>query len=315
MRRNATLLVVLALLVGSAAAFAVAERLKLERSPVAGPSIDKVFSPVCDCPQERARIAFRLRRADRLTLSLLDSTGNEIRTLVDHERAQKGRYEVTWDGRGDDGRLVSEGSYRPRIVLGDADRTIVLPNPIRVDVTRPVVVLRSVRPRVISPDGDGRRDVARARYRASERARVTLLVNGFQRVVSRSRRPAGQLEWHAGGSGVRRLPAGDYRLAVQAQDLAGNVSAPSRVAPVRIRYVELGADRLNVAPGARVRVRVHTDVRRVRWRLLRGAKVVAGGTAARTVAFRAPSPPGRYVLVVEAGSHEARSAIIVRRRS
>ena len=53
MRRNVTLLVVLGLLAGSALAFGVAERLKLEKSPVAGTEVDKVFSPVCRCPQRR----------------------------------------------------------------------------------------------------------------------------------------------------------------------------------------------------------------------------------------------------------------------
>ena len=133
MRRHAPLLVALALLVGSAVAFGVAERLKVEKSPVAGTMVDKVFSPVCRCPQRRAMISFRLRRADRLKLSLLDDEGREIRILVSGERAARGPHEFLWNGRDDDGRLVPEGRYRPKVELGRADRTIVLPNPIRVD--------------------------------------------------------------------------------------------------------------------------------------------------------------------------------------
>ena len=34
----------------------------------------------------------------------------------------------------------------------------MLPNPIRVDTTKPVITLVAVKPTVFSPDGDGRRD-------------------------------------------------------------------------------------------------------------------------------------------------------------
>ena len=315
MRRNATLLVVLALLAGSAAAFAVAEHLKLEKSPVAGPDIDKVFSPICDCPQQRAAIAFRLRKTDRLTLSLLDSEGKEIRTLVDHVPTTRGRHAFFWNGRNDDGRLVPEGSYRPKVELGNADRTIVLPNPIRVDVTRPSVDVLSVKPRTISPDGDGYGDVARIRYRANERARATLLVEGWPRVVSRSRRPLGQLEWLAGGSGVRRLPPGAYRLAVRVEDLAGNLSKPAPAGRVQIRYVGLDARRLTAAPRERLRVRVSADAPRVRWVLRRGSSIVDSGVARRAIALRAPPTPGRYVLVAEVGQHRARATLVIRKRA
>ncbi len=47
-RLLSTLLVV-ALLGGTAAAFAVTQGLKIEPSPILAPRIDKVFSPVCDC--------------------------------------------------------------------------------------------------------------------------------------------------------------------------------------------------------------------------------------------------------------------------
>ena len=113
MRRHAPLLVAIALLVGSAVAFGVAERLKLEKSPVTGTAVDKVFSAVCGCPQRRASIAFRLRRADRLKLSLLDDEGREVRTIVHGQRVARGPHQFFWNGRADDGRLVPEGRYRP----------------------------------------------------------------------------------------------------------------------------------------------------------------------------------------------------------
>ncbi len=313
MRRNATLLVVLGLLAGSALAFGVAERLKLEKSPVTGTEVDKVFSPVCRCPQGRARIAFRLRRVDRLTLSLLDSEGHEIRMLVDGQRYNRGLHHFFWNGRDDEGRLAPEGAYRPKVVLGNADRTIVLPNPIRVDVTPPSVSVVSVRPRVISPDGDGHGDVVRVRYRADERARGILLVNGWRRVVSRRQRPSGQLEWRAGGSGVRTLPPGRYRLAVQAQDLAGNLSKIASAGPARLRYVLLSPRTAVARPDAGVVYAVSADVPRVNWLLRKGSSVVDRGVAGDRIRFHAPKAAGRYVLTARVAVHRARATLVVRK--
>ena len=313
MRRHAPLLVALALLVGSAVAFGVAERLKVEKSPVTGTVVDKVFSPVCRCPQRRASIAFRLRRADRLKVSLLDDEGREIRTLVDGERAARGPHEFFWNGRDDEGRLVPEGRYRPKVELGRADRTIVLPNPISLDVTAPDVRVVSVRPRALSPDGDGRGDIVRVRYRASERAHGLLIVNGRLRVVSRSQRPGGVLQWVGGAPGGGKLRPGTYRLAVQARDLAGNLSQRVPAAVVPLRYVRLEETRVTTAPGESVVLGVEADAPRVSWILRRGSSVVGRGLARRAVRFDAPARPGRYVLVATAGSHSDRAVVVVRR--
>jgi hypothetical protein len=312
-RRHAPLLVALALLVGSAVAFGVAERLKVEKSPVTGTAVDKVFSPVCRCPQRRASIAFRLRRADRLQLSLLDDEGREVRTLVDGERATRGPHEFFWNGRDDEGRIVPEGRYRPKVELGRADRTIVLPNPIRVDTTKPTLRVLSVRPGAISPDGDGWGDIVRVRYRADEQVRGLLFVNGRLSVVSRSQRPGGVLQWLGGAPGGGKLPPARYRLAVQARDLAGNLSRRSPAVVVPLRYLRLDEHAVVAAPGERVRLGVETDARTVRWILRRGSSIVDRGVGRRAIRFRAPDRPGRYVLVAEAAGHPARALVAVRR--
>jgi hypothetical protein len=313
-RRHAPLFVALALLVGSAVAFGVAERLKVERSPVTGTSVDKVFSPVCRCPQRRAAISFRLRRADRLKLSLLDDEGREIRTLVDGERAARGPHEFFWNGRDDDGRLVSEGRYRPKVELGRADRTIVLPNPINVDVTAPSVRVGPVRPAALSPDGDGRGDIVRVRYRGNERVQGLLFVNGRFRVLSRSQRQGGVLQWVGGAPGGGKLPPGRYRLSVQARDLAGNVSRRVPAGTVELRYIVLGERTATVTPGQTVRIDVEADAPRVEWLLRRGSSIVLRGTARRTIRFGAPLQPGRFVLVATVGRHADRATVFVRRR-
>jgi len=312
--RLTTSLLVLGLLTGTAAAFAVAESLKLEKSPITGTLVDKVFSPVCDCPTASARISFKLRKADRLSLTIIDSQGRRLRTLAGGRRLAGGRHDFAWDGRDNDGRLVPEGRYRPRVDLGNADRTIVLPNPIRVDTTRPRVIEVDARPRVFSPDGDGRSDRVKVRYRLSERGRPLLFVNGPQRVRGRSQKPTGELDWYGRVEG-RALPPGGYRLQLAAVDPAGNVSRRAGAGVVRLRFVELYPRALRVRPGEPFTIAVSTDAKRVRWLLRRGSSVVARGSAEGRVTAHAPAKPGRHVLTVEAGRHRARALVIVTRRA
>lgn len=313
MARTATTLLVLGLLAGTAVAFAVSEGLKLEKTPITATKVDKVFSPVCGCPKRRARIAFRLRKADRLTISMIDSEGRRVRTLVDGRRAGRGFHHFTWNGRDDGGRLAPEGNYRPKVELAGADRTIVLPNPIRLDVTQPRIAVVGVRPRVFSPDGDARADLVRVRYRVSERAHGLLLVNGKRRVRGRRQRLKGELDWY-GRAGGRALPPGRYRLELVAEDLAGNLSRPASAGAVRIRFLELLERSVTTGPRTLVGVPVRADARRLRWTLRRGSSLVASGTAGLTVVFRTPRKPGRYVLVVEAAGHRARAVVVVRKK-
>ena len=80
----------------------------------------------------------------------------------------RGRVSYTWDGRDEAGRIVPEARYRPRVRIEEHGRTIVLPNPIRVDTTPPRIRFTDVFPRVFSPDGDGQRDRVTATYEVDE---------------------------------------------------------------------------------------------------------------------------------------------------
>jgi len=222
--RFAPTLVVLALLAGTAVAFAVTERLKLERSPIAGVEVDKSFSPVCRCEQRRARISFRLRRADRVTVEVLDEDGGVVRTLARHRELPAHRTAVSWDGRDEQGRLVADGVYRPRVRLERRGRTFRLPNRIRVDTAQPRIVLT---------DLDVRGTTVSARYRVSEPAKAFLLVEGVQRVAGRGTRLEGKLDWHGLISGQRATP-GRYRVQLLARDRAGNTDL-TRAVVARIR--------------------------------------------------------------------------------
>jgi len=129
--RLVSTLLVLGLLGGTAAAFAVTEHLKLVRSPIYRTEItNTAFSPVCRCSTRKSRIRFYLRQADRLTLSIENDDQQVVRTIVADHAAGRGRFARWWDGRDDAGARVASGLYLVRI---DAAGT---------RLTRRVVVVR-----------------------------------------------------------------------------------------------------------------------------------------------------------------------------
>jgi hypothetical protein len=306
--RYAPAALVAALLVATAAAFAYTERLKLTPSPILRTRVDKLISPLCECETASARIEFRLRRHDRVTVTILDRRSDVVRTLVSDRSQRAGRVSVIWDGRDDLGQVVRSGAYKPRVKLALNRRTIVLPNRIQVDTVQPRVEMTAVRPRLFSPDADGRSDRVRISYHVDEPAQVSLYVDGVRRVVKRGSKEDGTIDWNGRVDGAV-LPVGAYELSLVARDRAGNLSG--RTVPVRValRYIALGRKRIVTAPGRRFALLVAADAKQVEWHLgSRSASVRPG-----TVRIRAPRQPGRYTLTVREHGHAVRAAVIVRK--
>lgn len=296
-----------ALLVATSAAFVVTEKLKLTRNPIVGPTVAKVFSPVCDCSSDSAEIRFRLRNPDRVGVEIVDGAGEVVRELARDRPQSRAFVSYVWDGRDGDGRVVAEGTYRPRIHLDRQRRTIVMPNRIRVDTTPPRVVSFTARPLVISPDGDGRSDRAKIRYRVSERAVVELYVDGTRALRRLGTRTSGTMDWF-GVAGGEQLSEGLYTLRLVARDIAGNLGSRSGSRSVGIRFLALGRDRVVTAPGARFAILAISQARTLHWSLGGRSGVARPGT----LRLRAPVEPGRYVLRVEANGHVRRAAVVVR---
>lgn len=306
--RIAPAALVAALLVATSAAFVVTEKLKLTRSPIVGPTVAKVFSPICDCATSTAEIRFRLRTPDRVSVEIVDSKGRVVRELA-RDRPQGRRFvRYVWDGRGSDGRVVGEGTYKPRIHLDRQRRTIVMPNRIRVDTTPPRVTSFTARPTVISPDGDGRSDRAKIRYRVDERAVVELYVGGVRALRRLGTRTSGTMDWFGTAAG-EPLPEGVYTLRLVARDLAGNLGPRSGSRTVRILFVALGRERVVTMPGGRFAILAVSQARTLRWRLGKRTGTARPGT----LRLRAPTRPGRYTLEVHANGHVARARVVVRR--
>jgi hypothetical protein len=183
----------------------VTQRLKLEPSPISQTHVDKVFSPVCNCATRAAHIDFSIRRADHLRIVVRTPSGPAV--IADRDFA-KGMVHVSWDGRG-----AADGVYYAVVHMERAQRTIDLPNPIRVDTVKPTIALTSI-------SRAGAKTLFR--YQASKPAHALLFVNGERRIRTYSTRKRGKFAYEG------RLTA-KTRLVLRARDVAGNLSPPVKI--------------------------------------------------------------------------------------
>jgi hypothetical protein len=314
---------VLGLLVATAAAFAVTEGLKLVKPAVtrtlivsaasaAGrPHELKAFSPTCHCATDRAYLRFWLRHADTLTLDVLDRERRVVATLVDSRRVHSRWNRFAWDGRSDEGTVAPDGSYQFRIHLAGQHRTILLPNRLVLDTKPPLVRQVTVIRDTFSPDGDGRADAVRVKYRLDGPARAILFVGGEQVVQTRFRPVRGELPWYGKVRG-RTLPQGTYHLRVAGVDLAGNVTpvAKQPVVVVHVRYIALARPAIVVKAGTKLGIGVRTNASSYTWRL----DGESGVESKNLLVVRAPKRAGVYHLVVTENGHSARARVVVRPR-
>jgi FlgD Ig-like domain len=302
--RILSLLLVLGLLGGTAAAFAITEGLKLEKSPIGKTHIEnQLFSPVCDCKKDTMAVRFQLRHGGKVTATIVDSEGSAVDTLA-HHYFRRGVVNLPWNGHDERGVVVPDGTYKLRIHL--AHQTITLPNAIRVKTAPPSIAIKRVTPRVFSPDRDGRSEYVSVSFTVSGTARPLLYVDGRQVGRGRLTRASGKLNWYGGAHG-ERYGAGVYRLALRAEDRAGNISPPTRDTSVRIRFLALRQKLIHVRRGRPFSLRVVTDAKSVQY-VLHGK---SGESAPGTLRLRAPKRPGTYRLFVTAVDHTEAATVVV----
>ncbi len=308
MQRVLSTVVLLGLLVATAAAFAITEHLKLVRSPIYGTLVSKTLSPVCGCARGKATIRVKLRRGDVVTLTILDRQRRVVRTLAAGEYVPRGPAFFSWNGLTASGTRAPDGVYQPEIHLAQQRRTILFPNRIVLDTRPPRVLSVSASRDLISPDGDGVGDSVRIRYRLDTPAHVLVYLGRRLLIRGRFHKPKDEVTWYGKVDGVALRP-GSYTLEVGAVDLAGNQTpfAARRPLTIRVRYIAVPRQVVVHAPGSRFTVPVDTDARRYRW-TLNGRQGVATGTLLR---LRAPAKRGTYALVLLEHGHTARASIVV----
>jgi hypothetical protein len=143
--RGAFALLVLACLV----AFFVTQRLKHTPTPVQKFKRTPRFSPYPSGHDKQEQISFRLAHADAVTVTIIDTTGDVVATLVsDRAVPRYKQFSLRWNGRrgrpaGYDllttpggrtilvprnhGAIAPAGEYRVRVFLRHQDKTVLSP--------------------------------------------------------------------------------------------------------------------------------------------------------------------------------------------
>ena len=220
--RRTGIIVIAAMLAASGLAFLRAEQLKLERSPVGSTHLQKYFSTTCTplhprtrCRSHSALLRFRLRKAGRVALAIVSTSGATIDRLTPAagRRLPQGPVAMRWDGRTDAGAQAPQGTYHLRVHLLSLGRTITIPDPIELDLTAPAVTLlsRPARSPSATARASRRSSSCGRRGRARTRAAPRSSAAGRGSSTSTTRKLAGA----AGAVHARRRRPG------------GNASAPS----------------------------------------------------------------------------------------
>jgi hypothetical protein len=143
--------VVFALLVLACfAAFVVTQRLKHTPTAVQSFKLTPIFSPNPTGHIKEEQISFKLAKADKVTVTILDSDDNEVATLVRNRLVVRYKqFSLRWNGRRgtahsyamlasadgttiviplNTGRPAPAGEYRVRVGLREQHRSVLSPN-------------------------------------------------------------------------------------------------------------------------------------------------------------------------------------------
>jgi hypothetical protein len=131
------------------AAFLVTQRLKHTPTAVQRFELTSSFSPTSAAANDLERISFKLAHADYVTVSIVNSAGDTVATLVrDHPVARYKQFSLRWNGRNgtahrygarhtargttiliplNEGTPARHGEYRVRVSLREQHRTVFSP--------------------------------------------------------------------------------------------------------------------------------------------------------------------------------------------
>lgn len=69
-------------------------------------------------------IRFSLPIQKKISLTVYDMLGNEVKTLIDNQELEKGVYEITWDGTNNFGSTVASGQYIYSLKYGNFSKSL-----------------------------------------------------------------------------------------------------------------------------------------------------------------------------------------------
>ena len=228
------LVVFLGLVVATVGAFFVTQRLKRSTPVVRNIEMPVFISPNGDGRKDRAKIFFFLPKADRVTISMTDPGGDEVRRLADHH-FDRGRHRVFWNGRDSSGARAPDGVYFVRFVLREQGRGTITRRGIQLITKPPRPRLLSASPERVPP---GAKNVVTIRFSGPSSPPPLFSVYrtdaGPPQLVDRFLGTRGEQTavWDERLESGRPAPPGTYALAVTVQNRARVAgSAPRHLPP------------------------------------------------------------------------------------
>ncbi len=219
-------------------AFFAAQRLK--HNPPAVQSFHRtpaVFSPNNDGRLDNERVTFAVKKADDVTVDIVDHRGEPVRRLVSnrHVPAYRKFGPLRWDGKTDAGRIAADGIYRVRVILRSQDRSVIVPKSFVLDTTPPQPKVLNVGtpgkpgPQVL-PVGNAGTVIdafAPGHHRVITIYRTDVDPAVVVRTIAIPDGAAAKLRipWDGRDAHGRPVPAGVYLAGIQARDQAGNRGA------------------------------------------------------------------------------------------
>jgi hypothetical protein len=336
----------IALVAATIAAFFVAQDLKTGPSVLQLIKVYPFFSPNGDGRFDGARLNFRLRETDDVTVEVVDDDGDEIAKILDRRIERYTPTQVRWRGGDGDGGRAPDGLYRYRITLRGQGRSLVYPRSFRLDTTPPRPRIRGIGPTrdprpqpELFPNAEGK--PIRVSFEASGRQpRILLFKTGpgtLRPAMAPVPLPDGATSWEWDGTvRGRRVSPGTYLAVVETRDQAGNIgtSVPMRRnglplttyglplqgrGGITVRYLGVAPPIEPTRAGERGEFFVDARQQRYTWNLRRvggpPAPIRRGsGTRAR-LGIKAPSGEGGvYLLELRTRTRRVRVPWVVRPR-
>ena len=322
------------LVVATFGAFFLAQRLKNSPPVVGEIHVFPFFSPNGDGRFDKARVTFQPKETDDITVAVLNSSGDEVRKLIDNRHVHAGELvRLLWDGRTDDGNRAPDGRYRYRVTLRRQGRSVKLATSVRLDTTPPRPLVVAVGPHnefgpEILPQPDGSDAIVHLQapgYRPVIRLFKT--GPGPTRKVLEQKLSNGAKEWSWDGTvDGRPVSPGTYVATIETRDKAGNrgLSPPldDHGLPgatyggklpghggITVRYLGVLPPYLPTTTGDELQVAVDARQKPWRWSLRRVGTNEATAPRRKTSARVRLHAPGResgvYLMRVNTATHSA----------
>jgi hypothetical protein len=191
-----------------------------------------LFSPDGDGRRDDARINIRLHEASTLSVEI-QRDGRRVRSLLPEAPRRRGFSSTEWDGTGDDGRTLPDGTYAIKLRARAGEKRFNTTRNIVIDTAPPEPKAMGVESATLVGAGRGECRLAFTARDPGSLVLEALRPGETKRLRRLGRRPVradGVVRWSWGGraDGGRRVRPGLYVLRASLSDAARNRSVRER---------------------------------------------------------------------------------------